>query len=95
MKKHIFCLVLIAGHFSLTACSVRVSPLGPSGNYDYYLSDSEFGWGCSTGSVQADSLYDYCTNLLDDELNNYCAHRQRMQKFRFENCQQVIGIVGM
>jgi hypothetical protein len=95
MKKHIFCIILTSLS-SLASCAPSVSSrIASIENYDYNFDSSESGFACSTGPVQAENLHDRCTNLLDDSLNNYCARGERMEMFRQENCQQIIGIAGM
>lgn len=42
--------------------------------------------GCSTGCHVSYSVKDYCAQLLDDALNNYCAKQERKEAFEQSNC---------
>lgn len=44
--------------------------------------------GCPTGEHTSTSLRDYCENLLNDELNHFCAEELRIQAFR-ASCKSV------
>jgi hypothetical protein len=67
---------------NITACNLAVEENKKDQNkeWSYELSEN----GCSTGPHVFSSKKDYCSALLDDELNTYCAYDMRIATFKSE-----------
>ena len=48
--------------------------------------------GCTTQAITSYSQVALCKNLLDNVLNNDCAHEQRNATYEAQNCAQALGI---
>lgn len=58
-----------------------------SNKYIYFYSQSGNHHSCTTGCHLAQSLIDYCADLQDDALNNYCARDKRQNAYNDAHCE--------
>ena len=82
MKRIYKVVSIVLATAYVAACNLAVGEKKKDQNreWSYELSEN----GCSTGPHVFSSKQDYCSALLDDELNAYCASDMRIATFKSE-----------
>ena len=88
MKRILSFGILASSLFFLASCS---SDGGSETNYPQTYVYTEDGV-CTTPTVTSRSIDELCRNLLDNDLNNFCAPEQRNAAYEYNRCAKVLGI---
>lgn len=75
MKKQILLFGVLA--IMAAGCGLKASHNESSTSMKYSYEEN----GCPTGEHSASSLQEYCRNLADEELNDFCAEDLRKSDF--------------